>query len=619
MSDAIGPQLPFSEKLHAKKYRGPGETFRESQSRVANALKDSEAHYQSTRDVLLPMRYLFGGRIQSSMGALKSTTAHNCFVAPTIQDSFVHGENSIMEVAAKAAATMRLGGGIGYDFSTLRPRGSRIVQLESQSSGPVSFMGIFNEVCECVASSGHRRGAQMGTILVSHPDIELFIRAKHNTDKLNGFNLSIAITDKFMNCVKNDLPFPLEFAGVVHKEIRARDLWELIMRSTWDWAEPGVIFIDTINRMNNLWYCEHIATTNPCGEQPLPPNGACLLGSYNLVKYIDFDYANEEGDFDYAQLKADIPLITRAMDNVIDRTLYPLKEQELEAKNKRRMGIGITGLANALEAQGARYGDEQFIWLQREVMQVLRDETYRASIELAKEKGAFPLFDRDKYMQGEFIKTLPEDIQEGIYKYGIRNSHLISVAPTGTISSTADNVSSGAEPVFSYEYSRAVEDFNGKKDYVISDYAYREWGIEGKRTKDVTIKEHIAVLSEAYKYVDSAVSKTCNIPSSTSWEEFKNVYWTAHENGCKGCTTYRIDGKRGSILTEIEKAEENVDEAYEAYTPWAQEEEDEAPLRQLAKLLTDDRTLKYLNSLLEYEEPKTACYLDPVTGKRECE
>lgn len=313
MAEQYGPQTPFAEEIHKSKYRGEGESFREAMNRVASALSDDDRHYQAFRDILLHQRFMPAGRIQTSMGSSKGTTPYNCYVSGTIEDSFVSGDGCIMDRAKEAAATMRMGGGIGYDFSSLRPRGDFIRKLQSKSSGPVSFMDIFDSVCRCVASSGHRRGAQMGVLRVDHPDIEEFVHAKQNSDRLTGFNVSVAVTDKFMEAVENDRMFPLQWAGKVYKEIRARDLWETIMRSTWDWAEPGVLFIDRINEMNNLYYCETIAATNPCGEQPLPPYGACLLGSFNLVKYLhqDPDTCDKRLVFDFDQFSEDVFEVVR--------------------------------------------------------------------------------------------------------------------------------------------------------------------------------------------------------------------------------------------------------------------------------------------------------------------
>lgn len=573
----MGPQTRVGDYFHAMKYRGEGEDFREQNNRVAAALKDDDAHYHAFREITGDQRFMPGGRIQGAMGSARATTPYNCYVSGTIEDSFVHGEGNIMQRATEAAATMRMGGGIGYDFSTLRPRGASIRKLQSFSSGPISFMAIFDAVCKCVASSGHRRGAQMGVMRVDHPDIEEFLHAKQNTDQLTGFNLSIAVTDEFMNAVKDGLPFHLRWGGEVYKEVDARNLWEAIMRSTWDWAEPGVLFIDTINRLNNLNYCETLAATNPCGEQPLPPFGACLLGSFNLAKYIVSEKVREISSpawaFDWDQLRADIPHVVRAMDNVVDRARYPLPQQEAEAKNKRRMGLGVTGLANAGEALGFPYGSDGFLQWTEEVLKLIAVETYRSSALLAKEKGAFPLYD-ERYLDAPFIRGLPADVQALIKQYGIRNSHLTSIAPTGTISLTADNVSSGCEPVFDYVTSRPVNTPGGVELIEVEDYGVANFGVRGRRASEVTAQEHIAVLTTAQMWVDSAVSKTCNMDGSMKWEDFKSLYWSAWEGGAKGCTTFNIDGKRMALLTgKSEKPK---------------------------------------------EEPELACTIDPETGRREC-
>jgi len=605
-----GPQVPYSQELHAQKYRGSGESFREAMNRIAAALKDDDQHFADFRDALLGVRFLPAGRIQSAMGSTRQVTPYNCYVSGTINDSFVDGEGSIMVRAAEAAATMRMGGGIGYDFSTLRPRGDLIRKLQSHSSGPISFMHIFDAICKCVASSGHRRGAQMGVMRVDHPDIEEFIHAKQpgkdvqplwdlvaelpegaqkqqlvmslqQTLKLTGFNVSVAITDKFMECVASGEPFPLTFEGRTYREVDARALWDAIMRGTWDWAEPGVLFIDAINRMNNLWYCETIAATNPCGEQPLPPYGACLLGSFNLVKYIFKDGVGRYA-FDWDQYREDIPQVVRAMDNVVDRAIYPLPQQKQEAKDKRRMGLGITGLANAAEALGHEYGSPAFLAFEAEVLDTLRDESYLASAHIAKVKGSFPKFDKDKYLQGQFIKTLREDVRDAIAKYGIRNSHLTSIAPTGTISLCADNVSSGIEPVFAYSFDRTVIEFSGPRVETVEDYGARVFGVRGKACSRVTVQEHVAALTVAAQRVDSAVSKTCNVPSDISWEDFKNVYVSAWEGGAKGCTTFRLGGKRSGILVVKDDGGEPEADA-------------------------------------QAEEPASQCRIDPATGRRECE
>lgn len=551
-----GPTLPVSQEIHASKYRGPHESFREAANRIANALKDDEGHFRVFREIIMDMRFVPAGRVQSAMGAPKAVTPYNCFVSGTIEDSFIDGHGSIMSRATEAAATMRQGGGIGYDFSTLRPRGDLIRKLGSSSSGPLSFMDIFDSVCQCIASSGHRRGAQMGVLRIDHPDIEEFIHAKQDQTSLTGFNLSIAVTDEFMDCLATGRPFALRFGGRVYSEVDPLALWDMVMRSTWDWAEPGVLFIDTINRMNNLYYCENIAATNPCGEQPLPPYGACLLGSFNLPKYLVRKSTlvaaeQPQWDLDWDTLAGDIPFVVRAMDNVVDRAKYPLYEQEKEAKSKRRMGLGVMGLANALEALGFAYGSPEFIAFTDTLLGFINRHAYLASTALAKEKGAFPLYD-ERFLASKFVQTLDEDVQDAIRKNGIRNSHLTSIAPTGTIALTCDNVSSGIEPVFSHAYDRTIQTFEGPIVETVTDYGSRVFGVKGRTANEVTPEEHVAVLTTAARNVDSAVSKTCNVGGDTDWEAFKRLYVSAFEGGAKGCTTFRTDGKRAGVLVAKE-------------------------------------------------------------------
>ena len=556
-----GMTLPISEEIDNVKYRQTGEDFYSKVVRIAEALKDTPDHFENFKDALRHMRFLPAGRVQNAMGAARQTTAYNCFVSGAIEDSM----DSIMGRATDAAETMRRGGGIGYDFSRLRPRGDRIKSLDSRASGAVSFMQIFDAVCQTIASSGHRRGAQMGVLRVDHPDIEQFITAKNDGTSLTGFNISVGITDEFMRCLEKKEPFPLQFEGRVHEEVDPVALWDMIMRSTWDWAEPGVLFIDTINKMNNLYYCENIEATNPCGEQPLPPYGACLLGSFNLTKYVG------AGAFDYGLFTGDIHHVVRAMDNVIDRTIYPLEEQEKEAKNKRRMGLGVTGLANAGEMCGMPYASEEFMKFSTKVLKTLRDHTYGASSLLAKEKGSFPLYDKDKYIEGKFFKTLSTWVQDQIKENGLRNSHLTSIAPTGTISLTADNVSSGIEPPFSLFYDRTIQEFDGHQIQRVEDYAYRQ-GVNGRTANEISAEEHLSVLALTSKYIDSAVSKTCNVGDNVTYEEFKELYYNAWKQGCKGITTFRASGKRYGILNEVK------------------------------------------------DEPKAeACYIDPSTGQKECD
>ena len=562
--EQFGPTMPLSQEIHAEKYREPGESFREAMGRVAASLSDGPEHYHEFRDILLDMRFMPGGRIQAAMGTAKTVTAYNCFVSGTIADSFVHGDGCIMDMAKEAAATMRMGGGIGYDFSTLRPRGSLIKKLRSASSGPLSFMEIFDAVCRCVASSGHRRGAQMGVLRVDHPDIMEFLDAKTNSTQLTGFNISVAITDKFMQALELGRPFELQFNGETYQEVDPVAVWEKIMRTTWDWAEPGVLFIDRINEDNNLRYCETIAATNPCGEQPLPPYGACLLGSFNLTKYLRPKTVAMVGqarwDFDWEQFKRDIPFVVRAMDNVVDRTSYPLEAQKQEAKNKRRMGLGITGLANAGEALGFVYGSEAFLKFEADVLDELNRLCYTTGALLAKEKGAFPLFDERYGVGGFFDRTFKDsEVSDLVAKHGLRNSHYTSIAPTGTISLAADNISSGIEPVFSHGYDRTINMPDGVRVERVEDYGVAKLGVHGKTADKVTVREHLNALVVAARRVDSAVSKTCNVAPDTPWEDFKAIYHDAWQAGAKGCTTFNVGGKRFGILVAKDE-ESNVEE-----------------------------------------------------------
>ena len=574
-----GPTLPISREIHAMKYRSEGESFEDAMVRVARALADDEDHYEKLLDILLNQRFLPAGRVQSAMGRALHVTPYNCFVSNTIEDSF----DGIFETFHRAGRTMRLGGGIGYDFSTIRPRGSLIKSLGSQSSGPVAFMHIGDATCKSVASAGHRRGAQMGVLRIDYPDIEEFIEAKSKPGVLEAYNVSVAVTDEFMQCVLDGTPFALRWGGEVYRHIDARDLWDRIMRLTWDWAEPGVLFIDTINRLNNLYYCERIAATNPCAEQPLPPNGACLLGSFNLVKYLR---KTEFGrlHFDWFAFEADIPVVVRAMDNVVDRAIYPLPEQEAEAKSKRRMGLGVAALANTLEAMGFVYGTKDFLGFEDEVLGFLTNECYLASTLLAREKGAFPLYDRDKYLAGEFVKRLDPWVLDAIDNWGIRNSHLTSIAPTGTISLSADNVSGGVEPVFSHFYDRTIQTFEGPKVERVTDYAFREFGVKGRTANECSVDEHLAALLVAQKWMDSAVSKTCNVGNHVTFEEFKDIYMKAWKGGAKGCTTFRAAGKRYGVLNEVKE---------------------EAPKEETQAETSEDQPM--------------ACFIDLATGKKSCE
>ena len=561
-SSHIGPRNDYSKYLHAIKYQSDHESFEESKNRVAESLtEDNPEFYHRFRRLLLTQSFLVGGRIAANLGKSRKCTALNCFVTPVIDDTFCivgeNGHNGIMGVANKLAQTLRTGGGVGHDWSTLRPRGDNIVSLEAKASGPVSFMGIYDAICQASASAGHRRGAQLASLRVDHPDIEEFVQAKHDQHTLTSMNISVAVTDEFMQALERDDDFPLKFNGRVYKYVSARLLWEKIMRSTWDWAEPGVLFVDTINKKNNLRSIENIRTTNPCGEIPLPPNGSCLLGSFNLVKYL-----REDGDslrFDYESFKSDIPIVLRALDNVIDKTLYPLEEQEKEMKSKRRIGIGVTGLANAIETMGHPYGSQPFLEVLRKIMGTLRDTLYRTSIDLAKEKGPFPLFKADDFCLSEFVCKLPTDIQEGIREHGIRNSHLLAIAPTGTISLTADNVSSSIEPVFAKNVERTYQTEEGAKTTVLDDYAWSRWGTVPKTADEVSAEEHLKVLAYTQEFVDQACSKTVNMDSTMQWEDFKSLYLRAWRLGCKGLSTFNKDGKRMGILKSKDDGKDKED------------------------------------------------------------
>jgi len=581
-----GPQIPIAVWADKEKYREPGEEFNQKCGRIAGALSDNAEHYDKCYTALKHQLFLPGGRVQAAAGSAKRVTAYNCYVMRQVPDDF----NGIMDVLKEAGQTLRMGGGVGYDFSAIRPKGAHIASLNTSASGPVSFMRIYDSMCGTIMSAGHRRGAQMATIRVDHPDIMEFITSKANSDQLTNFNISVLVTDKFMEAVAKDESFDLIWEGKTYDTVRAKNLWETILRNNWDWAEPGVIFIDRVNQKNNLWYIEDITATNPCGEQPLPAYGACLLGSWNLTKFVHFTVPEAsigavKATFNYEKLKHYIPHIVRMMDNVIDETTYPLPQQEKEAKDKRRMGLGITGLANTLAVLGIEYGSDEAAEWTEDILRLIANCSYMASVELAIEKGPFPLFNAEKYKQGKFISTLDIDVQEAIYNYGIRNSHLTSIAPTGTISLTANNVSSGIEPVFSHSYERTVNKADGKEVEKVEDYALREWGIKCKTADQVTVEEHVKMLNAAQKWVDSAVSKTCNVGDSVTWEEFKEVYRQAYEGGAKGCTTFRAAGKRFGILN-ASTSEDVVTE----------------------ETMSD-----------ETEIQGGACYIDQETGIRSCE
>jgi len=548
----------LAEAIKKDKYLQEGETFKECTDRIAGTLSDSSEHFRKLQSILYSERFLPAGRILTAIGSIQETTPYNCYVSSIIPDSM----KGIMGALSESLQTLRLGGGIGYDFSTLRPFGDRITSINSTSCGPVGnseinnrgFMDLFDSGCAVIRSAGHRRGAQMGVLRVDHPDIRHFIRAKREAGRLLNFNVSVGITDEFMRCVKSGESFQLKFEGKNYERINARNLWEEIMRSTWDYAEPGVLFLDTINNKNNLWYCETITATNPCGEQPLPPYGACLLGSFNLTQYVTSDLY-----FDYNRFRQDIPEIVRMMDNVVDVATYPLPQQEKEAKTKRRMGLGVSGLASACELMRLRYGTDEMLRMTETILTCLRDTAYMASCSLALEKGVFPKYDKELYMKSNFIQTLPKEVKETINATGIRNSHLLSIAPTGTISLSAGNISSGIEPPYRNNYTRKVIRGDGKiSEFYVTDWVTEHYGIEPVTADECSCQDHVKVLNLASKLVDSSVSKTCNVGDKVTFDEFKNIYMQAYEGGASGCTTFREAGFREGILKEAESVEDGA-------------------------------------------------------------
>ncbi|MCX8231076.1 MAG: adenosylcobalamin-dependent ribonucleoside-diphosphate reductase [Alphaproteobacteria bacterium] len=556
---------PIAQQIWDMKYRlkaGDGtpvdKTIEDTWRRVANALaapeKDPAAWSEKFYDALSDFKVLPAGRIIAGAGTGRRVTLFNCFVMNTIEDDM----GTIFDNLREAALTMQQGGGIGYDFSTLRPKGALVKGVGADASGPLSFMDVWDAMCRTIMSAGHRRGAMMATLRCDHPDIEAFIEAKHEAGRLRMFNLSVLVTDAFMDAVKNDAPWDLTFDGTIFDSVSARDLWNKIMRATFAYAEPGVIFIDRINRLNNLAYCETINATNPCGEQPLPPYGACLLGSVNLAKLVEDAFA-ENARLNITALDEMTRVAVRMLDNAIDVSRFPLAAQEKEAKNKRRMGLGVTGLADALIMCGARYGSDQAVALTKEWMGTLRRAAYLASADLAAEKGSFPLYDQDNYLAGESVRQLDDDVRAAIAEKGIRNGLLTSVAPTGTISIFADNVSSGLEPVFSFKYKRNVLMPDGsRREEDVSDYAFRLYRREyGENTaltdafvdaQTLTPTDHVRMQATVQAYIDSAVSKTVNVPEDIGFEAFKDVYLAAYEQGCKGITTYRPNDITGAVL-----------------------------------------------------------------------
>lgn len=544
--------------------------------RIARALskveKDPKFWEEEFYKALENFQYLPAGRITAGAGTARRVTLFNCFVMGTIPDSM----SGIFDMLKEAALTMQQGGGIGYDFSTIRPTGAPVIGVGSDASGPLSFMDVWDSMCRTIMSAGSRRGAMMATMRCDHPDIEDFITAKQDSARLRMFNLSVLISDPFMEAVKADGDWDLVWKGEVMKTLKARELWDTIMKSTYGYAEPGVIFVDRINERNPLRYLETITATNPCGEQPLPPYGACLLGSINLARLIS-DPFSDNAEMDEDHMEVLVARAVRMMDNVIDTSNFALEQQRDEAIAKRRIGLGITGLADALLMLRQTYGSDAAALQTEAWMRKIQHAAYRASVELAKEKGAFPLFDAKKYLQSPTIQDLDEDLKKDIRKYGIRNALLTSIAPTGTISLYAGNVSSGIEPVFAYSYTRKVLQKDGSRtEQEVVDYAVKLYRDMFDVKDDSELPDyfvsamtlpplaHVKMQAAAQKWVDSSISKTINCPEDISFDDFKEVYMEAHETGCKGCTTYRPNDVTGSVLSVDQPAKENDQSAEQA-------------------------------------------------------
>ncbi|MFD1380893.1 adenosylcobalamin-dependent ribonucleoside-diphosphate reductase [Fodinicurvata halophila] len=536
----------------------PGEeAIGDSWHRVARTLAAAETDRagweQRFYDILEGFRFLPGGRILAGSGSNRDVTLFNCFVMGSIPDDL----GGIFAHLREAALTLQQGGGIGYDFSTLRPAGAHIQSIDAEASGPVSFMEVWDRMCATIMSAGARRGAMMATLRCDHPDIERFITAKQEKGRLTNFNLSVLVSDAFMEAVRHDRDWPLHFEGRTWRSLPARTLWERILESTYRYSEPGVLFIDRINRLNNLAYCEEINATNPCGEQPLPPYGACLLGSVNLMSLIRAPFT-QDADLDLDQLEQVTRTAVRLLDNAIDTSRFPLEQQQREAYAKRRIGLGVTGLADALMCCNLRYGSPEALEAIRRWMSVLRRAAYEASCELAAEKGAFPLFDAERFLAGEGLAWLDDELRTKIARHGLRNALLTSIAPTGTISLLADNVSSGIEPVFAFGYTRNVLTRGGSRQQEeVTDPAFKLYRdrFETEPPEEIFVdarslspRAHLETQAVVQDYIDAAVSKTVNVPEDMSFEDFKDLYDLAWDLGCKGCTTYRPSPVRGAVL-----------------------------------------------------------------------
>lgn len=558
--------------------------------RVARAIAAVEADGREAWEerfysLLTGFRFLPGGRILAGAGTPLRVTLFNCFVMGLIDDSM----EGIFESLKEGALTMQQGGGVGYDFSTLRPAGAPALSVGTVASGPVSFLRVWDSMCATLLSTGARRGAMMATLRCDHPDIEAFLDAKREPGALTNFNLSVQVTDAFLDAVRKDAGWPLAFpmralggdwtGGFVlrrwtgaaapipcfiFRTVPARMLWDKLLRAAYERAEPGVLFIDRINRLNNLWYREHLTATNPCGEIPLPPYGACDLGSLNLVRFVEAPFS-PQARLDTGSLQQAAALAVRLLDNVIDASRFPLPQQEIQAKETRRIGLGLTGLADALVLLGFRYGSPHALAVAAEAMRTICHAAYRASIDLAKEKGSFPAFERDKYLQGEFVRSLPGEIQQGIAAHGIRNSHLTAIAPTGTISLLAGNVSSGLEPIFDLRYRRRILGPDAVyRELTLTDYALAQWnvlhpGAPAPPELFVTARElpaaaHLDMQAALQPFVDNAISKTINVAADFPFSAFRDVFEQAWSKGLKGVTAYRPNPVTGAVLSDLAPA-----------------------------------------------------------------